>query len=103
MADGKTKNLCAQIPEELHNRVSAERERRGQTLSQYVTWLIEKFYEYEKGTVKMDNGETRTLAVQIPAELFDELDKYLEERKLKKKTFLIDLIRKALDEAKTVQ
>ena len=35
MAEGKTKNLCAQIPEELHSKVSAERERSGQTLSQY--------------------------------------------------------------------
>lgn len=100
MAEGKTKNLCAQIPEELHRKVSAERERSGQTLSQYVTWLITKFYEYEKGSVKMENGETRTLAIQISAELFDELDRYLEAHKLKKKAFLIALIRKALDEAK---
>ena len=48
----------------------------------------------------MENGETRTLAIQIPAELFDELDKYLAAHKLKKKAFLTDLIRKALDEAK---
>ena len=100
MAEGKTKNLCAQIPEELHSKVSAERERSGQTLSQYVTWLITKFYEYEKGSVKMENGETRTLAIQISAELFDELDRYLASHKLKKKAFLTDLIRKALDEAK---
>ncbi len=80
--------------------MSAERERSGQTLSQYVTWLISKFYEYEKGAVKMENGETRTLAIQISAELFDELDKYLASHKLKKKAFLTDLIRKALDEVK---
>ena len=35
----KTKNLCAQIPEDLHNRVREEQEHSGQTLSQYVTWL----------------------------------------------------------------
>ena len=103
MAEGKTKNLCAPIPEELHNKVSAERERSGQTLSQYMTWLITKFYEYEKGAVKMENGETRTLAIQISAELFDELDEYLAAHKLKKKAFLTDLIRKALDEAKAAE
>ena len=100
MAEGRIKNLCAPIPEELHSKVSAERERSGQTLSQYVTWLITKFYEYEKGSVKMES-ETRTLAIQISAELFDELDKYLAAHKLKKKAFLTDLIRKALDEAKS--
>lgn len=103
MAEGKTKNLCAQIPEELHNKVSAERERGGQNLSQYVTWLITKFYEYEKGAVKMEAGETRTLAIQVPAELFDELDEYLAAHKLKKKAFLTDLIRKTLDEAKAAE
>lgn len=103
MTEGKIKNLCAPIPEELHSKVSAERERSGQTLGQYITWLITKFYEYEKGNVKMENGETRTLAIQISAELFDELDRYLEAHKLKKKAFLTDLIRKALDEAKAAE
>ena len=44
-------------------------------------------------------GETRTLAVQMPAELFDRLDEYLAKNKLKKKEFIIGLVRKALDEA----
>ena len=91
----KTKNLCAQIPEDLHNRVREEQERSGQTLSQYVTWLITTFYE---GSDK-NMGETRTLAVQVPTELFDRLDAYLAAHKLKKKEFIIGLVRKALDEA----
>ncbi len=31
-----TKNLCAQIPIDLHERVSEERERLGQTTSEYI-------------------------------------------------------------------
>ena len=91
----KTKNLCAQIPEDLHNRVREEQERSGQTLSQYVTWLITTFYERRE--MPMEN--TRTLAVQMPAELFDRLDTYLASHKLKKKEFIIGLVRKALEEA----
>ena len=91
----KTKNLCAQIPEDLHNRVRQEQERSGQTLSQYMTWLITTFYEGSEKTM----GETRTLAVQMPAELFDRLDEYLAKNKLKKKEFIIGLVRKALNEA----
>ena len=91
----KTKNLCAQIPEDLHNRVREEQERSGQTLSQYVTWLITTFYERRE--MPMEN--TRTLAVQMPAELFDRLDEYLAKNKLKKKEFIIGLVRKALDKA----
>ena len=92
----KTKNLCAQIPEDLHNRVREEQERSGQTLSQYVTWLITTFYERREKNM----AETKTLAVQMPAELFDRLDAYVVSHKLKKKEFIIELVRKALDEAK---
>ena len=95
----KTKNLCAQIPEDLHNRVREEQERSGQTLSQYVTWLITKFYEGREKNVE----DTRTLAVQMPAELFERLDKYLAEHKLKKKAFIIDLITRALEEAEDAE
>ena len=93
----KTKNLCAQIPEGLHNRVRQEQERSGQTLSQYMTWLITQFYDGSEKKVE----NTRTLAVQMPAELFDRLDAYLASHKLKKKEFIIDLVRKALDELDT--
>ena len=35
-----TKNLCAQIPIALHEQVSEERERLGQTTSEYIINLI---------------------------------------------------------------
>ena len=40
----ETKNLCAQIPIPLHERVSEERERLGQTTSEYITQLIQEYY-----------------------------------------------------------
>ena len=39
-----TKNLCAQIPIDLHERVSEERERLGQTTSEYIANLIQDYY-----------------------------------------------------------
>lgn len=95
----KTKNLCAQIPEALHDRVRQEQQRSGRTLSQYVTWLIETFYE---GSAKKVEA-TRTLAVQLPAELFDRLEAYLTAQKLMKKKFIANLISKALDEAESAR
>ena len=96
----KTKNLCAQIPEDLHNRVREEQEHSGQTLSQYVTWLITTFYE---GGRENNMGETRTLAVQIPAELFQRLNEYCKSHKLKKKEFILGLVRKALEESESAE
>ena len=69
----KTKNLCAQIPESLHNRVRQEQEASELTLSQYITKLITEYYE--GGKAAMEN--TRTMAVQIPEELFQQLKDYL--------------------------
>ena len=41
--NGNHKNLCAQIPIDLHERVSEERERLGQTTSEYITNLIQDY------------------------------------------------------------
>ena len=85
----KTKNLCAQIPESLHNKVREKQMQADMKLDAYMTWLITKFYELEgKGM----EGATRTLAVQIPAELFDRLERYLESIDKKKKPFMVELL-----------
>lgn len=66
-------------------------------MSEYITELITNYYENQKGMTSMEN--TRTLAVQIDAELFDRLDTYLKKNKLKKRNFITDLLQKVLDEA----
>ena len=95
MADKR--NLCAMIPADLHARIRQEQERTGKTLSEYVEQLITDYYKMKEGT-KM-TGDTRTLAVQIPEELFLRLDAYLKRSGIKsKKQFLISLIEAALAE-----
>ena len=54
--EGKVKNLCAPIPEELHARVREEQEASGQTLGQYMTWLIQTFYDNQN---KEENNYVR--------------------------------------------
>ena len=49
-----TKNLCAQIPIDLHERVSEERERLGQTTSEYIANLIQD-YAGLRGTYDLDS------------------------------------------------
>ena len=50
-----------------------------------------------------DMENTRTLAVQMPADLFERLDAYLASHKLKKKEFIISLVRNALDEEENAE
>ena len=92
----KTKNLCAQIPESLHARVREEQERSGMALSAYMTMLITEYYERRDGT-NMKDTNTRTLALQIPVELFDALDRYVAKHKIIKKELITALIREALE------
>ena len=103
----ETKNLCAQIPIPLHERVSEERERLGQTTSEYITQLIQKYYnrmENQKGGSGMTE-KNRTMAFQIPEELFQRIKRHLEReglrtgRKLTQRDFVLGLITQALDAA----
>ena len=95
------KNLCAMLPVALHTRVRQEQEKAGMTLSEYVEVMITEYYDWKDGRIM--TGEMRTLAAQIPAELFDRLDRYLKERGIKKKDFLIDIITRALEAAETTE
>ena len=94
MADKK--NLCAQIDTALHARVRQEQERSGQTLSEFVEQLITDYYKMKEGT-KM-TGDMRTMAIQLPEELFERLKAYLKKNNLKQKQFIIRLIEDALEE-----
>ena len=97
-----TKNLCAQIPIDLHERVSEERERLGQTTSEYIANLIQDYYnmmENQKGGIQMTE-KGRTMA-------FQRIKRHLERetlrtgKKLTQRDFVLNLITQALDEADT--
>ena len=89
------------LPVALHTRVRQEQEKAGMTLGEYVEAMITEYYDWKDG--KIMTGEMRTLAAQIPAELFDRLDRYLKERGIKKKDFLVDIITRALEEAEAAE
>ncbi len=96
------KNLCAMLPAELHSQVRAEQEQAGLTLSAYMTQLLTDYYE--GGKEKMEKG-TRTMAFQMPEEMFQRLKRRLEResertgKKVSQKEFVLGLIQRALDEA----
>ena len=103
----QTKNLCAQIPLELHNQVCEAREQSGLTTAQYITNLLIEYYEMKEngGNTNMANNNTRTMAFQIPEELFQRIKAHLEResarsgRKYTQREFVLGLIEEALDEA----
>ena len=94
MADKK--NLCAMIPADLHARVRLEQEQSGKTLSEYVEQLIQNYYNMKEN--KKMTGDMRTMAIQLPEELFERLKAYLKRNNLKQKQFIIGLIEDALEQ-----
>ncbi len=96
-----TKNLCAQIPEALHAKVREHQEASGQTLGQYMAWLITKFYESEGKTMAKDNQ--RTVAFQVDAELFERFKEYLKARGIKQNAFFLECIQRVLEDGKEVE
>ena len=95
----KIKILCAPVPAGLHARVREAQEASGQTLSQYMTWLIQTFYENQNKEEHMMNTDKRTVAFQVPGELFERFKDYLQEKGIKQNAFFLDCIHRALAEA----
>ena len=95
-----TKNLCAQIPTDLHQRVCEAREESGLTTAQYITNLLLEYYEMKEngGNAAMTNGKNRTLAFQIDEELFQRIKAHLEResarlgRKVTQREFVLNAI-----------
>ena len=75
-----TKNLCAQVPIDLHQRVCEAKDQVGQTTSQYITALITEYFTLKEngGNAIMTTGNPRTLAFQINEELFQRIKAHLE-------------------------
>ncbi len=96
-----TRNLCAQIPIYLHEKVMEEKTELGQSLAEYVTQILKKHFEGGNNTMA---ASTKTLAFQIPEELGRRLKDYLNNlknrtgKKVSQKEFIIGLIEQALAE-----
>ena len=94
-----TRNLCAQIPISLHDRVREERESLGQSLGEYVTQILKEHFEGGKTIM----AATKTLAFQIPEELDLRIKGYLAAKKertgkkVSQREFIVGLIEQALD------
>lgn len=92
---GEKINLCAKIPVDLHRQVRERQTQSGKSLGEYMTWLITTFYQSEEEQ-KMTNTETRTVAFQVPAELFEAFKDYLQRRGMKQREFFLSCIQSAL-------
>ena len=105
----ETKNLCAQISIDLHRKICDAKDQAGLTTAQYITNLLTEYFEMKEngGTAAMTNTTTRTMAFQIPEELFQRIKTHLDREtartghKLTQREFVLGLIEQALSEAES--
>ena len=91
----------------MHDQVTAEKDRLEMTTSQYITQLLMEYYEMKEngGKSTMANNSSRTMAFQIPEELFQRIKAHLAREtartgvKLTQRDFVLGLIERALAEA----
>ena len=103
----QTKNLCAQISLDLHQKICGAKDQAGLTTAQYITNLITEYFEMKEngGNNTMTNDKTRTMAFQIGEDLFLRIKAHLEREtartghKLTQREFVLGLIETALEEA----
>ena len=101
----ETKNLCAQIPADLHAQVTEVREAAGQTTSEYITNLISEYFKLKENGGNPTMASTRTMAFQVSEELFQRIKAHLERetartgKKVTQREFVLGLIETALNEA----
>jgi hypothetical protein len=101
------KNLCAMIDIDLHRKITEAKDQAGLTTAEYITNLFIEYFEMKEngGNRIMTNNNSRTMAFQIPEELFQRIKAHLERetartgKKLTQREFVLGLIEDALTEA----
>ena len=96
-----TRNLCAQIPISLRDKVREEKDALGLALSEYITNILKE--HFEGGNKTMAKEATKTRAFQISEELDLRIKNYLAAekdrtgKKVSQRKFVVGLIIQALD------
>lgn len=98
MSETEKKGITVKVDAELHARVRAFIEANGMTMAEFVSKALDDEL-HPKINLKEEKymGAMRTLAFQIPSELFDQIKDYLERHHMTQKQFVIGLIQDELD------
>ena len=104
MPDNAKKGITVKVAAELHAEVSEYVRSHGMTMSEFVAQALDnelhpKLPEKEGN----DMGNTRTVAFQVPEELFQRIKDYLNRNHMTQKQFLLGLIERELDREQSVR
>lgn len=99
MPDNEKKGITVKIDAELHAEVRQYLESHGMTMAKFVSQALRdelhpKIYMREDKNM----GNMRTLAFQVPEELFQRIKEHLQQTGMTQKDFMLGLIEKELNQ-----
>ncbi|MDY2618048.1 MAG: hypothetical protein SOW00_04545 [Oscillospiraceae bacterium] len=95
------KGITVKIDADLHAEVRQYLEATNMTMAEFVTQALddELHPKFQKEDMKMEN--TRTIAFQVPEDLFQRLKDYLRRNEITQRQLLITLIEDELEREQT--
>ena len=92
----ETKGITVKVDAELHAQVKAFIESHGMTMSEFVAQALDNELHPKMQEVQT-MGNMRTMAFQVPEELFQQIKDYLKRNNLTQKEFVIGLIKTEIE------
>ncbi len=98
LPDNEKKGITVKIDAGLHAEVRQYLESHGMTMAEFVTQALQDEL-HPKINMREENsmGNMRTLAFQVPDELFQQIKDYLQRNNMTQKEFVIGLIKTEID------
>lgn len=98
MPDNEKKGITVKIDAGLHAEIRQHLEIHGMTMAEFVAQALQDEL-HPKINMREENtmGNMRTLAFQVPEELFNQIKEYLQRNNMTQKEFVIGLIKTEID------
>ena len=102
MPNGEKKGITVRIDADLHAEVSQYLRDHSMTMAEFVSLALDDEL-HPKNQMKEGNtmANTRTIAVQVPEDLFQRIKDYLQHNNMTQRQFLIGLIEDELERDQT--
>ena len=98
MSETEKKGITVKIDADLHAQVRQCIEANGMTMAEFVSKALDDEL-HPKTTIKEEKymGNMRTMAFQVPEDMFQQIKDYLERHNMTQKQFVLGLIQGELD------
>ena len=97
MSNNEKKGITVKIDAELHAQVREYLEKHEMTMAEFVTLALQDELCPKFNLEGKSMSNMRTLAFQVPEELFHKIKDYLQRNNISQKEFVIGLIEKEIE------